>query len=281
MNASECARQVSGTFVLPDTCLKIKELIDDGVSDFAEMAELIQFDPVLSSRILKLANSALYNFPKQIDSVEKALQLLGDEQVYNLVVAYSAAETFAKVRVDVIDLERFWEQSIYCALIAKFLYQTLNIKGNDPIYLSGLLHNLGELVMVEVAPELTQKVALQVTGKMPWQRQREVFGFTYLECTTELMKCWQLPSSLYKPFNDIDRDSIDVVNTLRMVMHVAYSLSFAVTHPEHYNLTDLLAPAVLERLNLDEEQLQAAEDFAFMAGVSIIALFHPEQVAAI
>ena len=121
MNAAAYAAQVGDVFVLPDTCLKIKQIIDNKISDLDEIAELISLDPSLASRLLKLANSALYNFPSQVDSVSKAVLLLGEVQVYNLVVAYGATEAFATVKPEALDLDRFREQSIHCALIAKFL----------------------------------------------------------------------------------------------------------------------------------------------------------------
>ena len=116
MNAAECALQVGEIFALPDTCLKIKEIIDDEISDIEEIAALISYDPVLSSKLLRLANSALYNFPKQVETVQKAVQVLGDAQVYNLVVASGVADAFSQLKPDVIALDKFWEHSINSAL---------------------------------------------------------------------------------------------------------------------------------------------------------------------
>ena len=92
MSAFEYARKVGDVFVLPDTCLKIKEVIDNKISNLDEISEIICLDPALASRLLKLANSALYNFPNPVDSVSKAVLLLGETQVYNLVVAYGSTE---------------------------------------------------------------------------------------------------------------------------------------------------------------------------------------------
>jgi len=92
VSAFEYARKVGDVFVLPDTCLKIKEVIDNKISNLDEISEIICLDPALASRLLKLANSALYNFPNPVDSVSKAVLLLGETQVYNLVVAYGSTE---------------------------------------------------------------------------------------------------------------------------------------------------------------------------------------------
>ncbi len=281
VNAAEYARQVSEVFVLPETCLKIKEIIDSHVSDIDEIAELIQFDPVLSSRLLKLANSALYSFPQQVDSVEKAVLLLGENQVYNLVVAYGAAEAFGSIDSGLIDLEVFWEQSIYCALIAKFLGTALDVRPQEPLYLAGLLHNLGELVVLSVEPDKLIAANQLHKGETPWQRQRHVLGFTYTQCTVELMRCWQLPDSLSRPLRFISNDDASKGTVTQRILHVAAALACAVTKPNQFQLDELINQDVRHALNITDDQLAEAKEFAFVAGVAIMAVFNEAAVTTL
>ncbi len=275
MNAADYAAQVSDVFVLPDTCLKIKQIIDNKISDLDEIAELISLDPSLASRLLKLANSALYNFPSQVDSVSKAVLLLGEVQVYNLVVAYGATEAFATVKPEALDLDRFWEQSIHCALIAKFLAHKLAVRPNEPVYLSGLLHNIGELVVVQVAPDLAAKCQEFKRKQLPWLLQQQVLGFSFVECSIALMNVWQLPENIQEPLRHINEPELRSNNQIGLIMHISAQLALLNTATDKFELADLLKPHALELLGLTKKDLDEARDFAFLEGLAILSLLNP------
>lgn len=275
MNAAECALQAGEIFALPDTCLKIKQIIDNDVSDIDEIAELISYDPVLSSKLLKLANSALYNFPRQVESVQKAVQVLGDKQVYNLVVASGAAEAFAKLQPNVIALDRFWEHSINTGLIAKHLAAHLGVKRDEPIYLSGLLHNLGELVVVQVKPDIARICSHYHKGKKPWLKQQELLGFTYADCTVELLKHWQLPDRVIHPLKQLNQPEYSSANKIGLILHLASCLALSEANADVFQLYDLVDKEIMEVLGLSKEDLHDASSFAFLEGMSILSLLNP------
>ncbi len=275
MNAAECALQVGEIFALPDTCLKIKEIIDDKISDIEEIAALISYDPVLSSKLLRLANSALYNFPKQVETVQKAVQVLGDTQVYNLVVASGAAEAFSRLKPDVIAMDKFWEHSINTALIAKHLAFQLGVKKDEPIYLTGLLHNLGELVVVQVKPEIARICGQYKKGMKPWLKQQELLGFSYADCTVELLKHWQLPERIIQPLKQLNQPEYSPANKISLILHLASCLALSEANPEVFQLHDLVDQQILEVLGLSKDDLRDASSFAFLEGMSILSLLNP------
>ncbi len=275
MNAAECALQVGEIFALPDTCLKIKEIIDDEISDIDEIAELISYDPVLSSRLLRLANSALYQFPRQVDSVQKAVLLLGETQVYNLVVASGAAEAFARLKPDVIPLDKFWEHSIHTALIAKHLAFQLGIKKDEPVYLSGLLHNLGELVVAQTQPDIARICSQLHKGQKPWLKQQQLLGFSYADCSVELLKNWQLPERIIQPLKQLNQPEFSAGNKVSLILHLASCLALTEANRDLFTLHDLVDKQILEVLALSKEDLHDASSFAFLEGMSILSLLNP------
>jgi len=276
VSAFEFARQVGDVFVLPDTCIKIKEVIDNKISGLDEIAEIIALDPTLASRLLKLANSALYNFPNSVDSVSKAVLLLGETQVYNLVVAYGSAEAFAKAPTDVIDLERFWEISIHAALIAKFLGTVVGVKQNEPLYLSGLLHNIGELVVAEVNPDVARLCANYKKGVLPWMRQQELLGFSYADCSVALLKLWRLPDTLIDPLNYLNSPQLQPNNKFVQVLHVAARLSLLNAAFGQFELEDLIDKQIINSLGLKRRDIDEARAFASLEGMSILSLLNPK-----
>ena len=89
MQALQYAQSVADLFALPEGYLRVKQLMDSDTASLDEVADVILLDPVLTSKLLKLANSAIYSLPYQVESVSKALLVLGKTQVYNLVVTTS------------------------------------------------------------------------------------------------------------------------------------------------------------------------------------------------
>lgn len=276
VSAFEFVRQVGDVFVLPDTCLKIKEVIDNKISNLDEIAEIISLDPALASRLLKLANSALYNFPNPVDSVSKAVLLLGETQVYNLVVAYGSTEAFSKTPAHVIDLERFWEISIHAALIAKFLGAVVGIKQSEPLYLSGLLHNIGELVVVEVNPDVARLCAHYKKGVLPWMRQQELLGFSYADCSVALLKLWRLPDSLIDPLNYLNSPQLQPKNKVVQVLHLASRLSLLNAAFGQFEMEDLVDQQIVSGLGLKRRDIDEARAFASLEGMAILSLLNPK-----
>lgn len=277
MNAFDFTRQVGDVFVLPDTCLKIKEVIDNKISNLDEIAELISLDPPLASRLLKLANSALFNFPNPVDTVSKAVLLLGQTQVYNLVVAYGTTEAFRRTPADVVDLERFWEISIHCALISKYLAGVIGFKQNEPLYISGLLHNIGELVVVEVKPDIARICGHYQPKVMPWQRQQELLGFSYSDCSVALLKIWGLPESITEPINYLNTPQLQPTSKKVQILHIASRLALLNASMGLFEFLDLVDMNIVNDMGLTRSILEEARAYASLEGMSILSLLNPKS----
>ena len=84
MNALEYAQQANGSFALPDACFKIKALMEDDDSTIEDFANVISVDPSMTSRLLQIANSAIYSFPGEISTISRAITIIGTQAIYNL-----------------------------------------------------------------------------------------------------------------------------------------------------------------------------------------------------
>jgi HD-like signal output (HDOD) protein len=115
--------------------VRIPSILDDGKSDLEDISRFIKLDPSLSSKLLRLANSPLFRFESQIDSLAKAINIIGGEALYNLVMAETASSIFEHFSSDVIDLRKFWLQSIYAALVAKHLAKIVNMTGSERFFI--------------------------------------------------------------------------------------------------------------------------------------------------
>ncbi|MDR6982871.1 HD-like signal output (HDOD) protein [Rheinheimera pacifica] len=275
MKALQYAQNVSDLFALPEGYLRVKELMDSDTASLDEVADVILLDPVLTSKLLKLANSAIYSLPYQVESVSKALLVLGKTQVYNLVLSIGIASACSKVDTSAIDLERFWEQSINAALIAKHLAQCCEIKPTDRFYVAGLLHNIGELAVLQNDAGQAYSCQEYSAEQRPWQIQQSKLGFTYAECGAELLHLWHLPDSIVEPVALQHSTRFDQKNKAQLIIYLAVRLALANQHPEMYSTKQLVDPFVLELLNLTQPDIIRAIDFCNTEGLFILSVLNP------
>lgn len=275
MKALQYAQSVADLFALPEGYLRVKQLMDSDTASLDEIADVILLDPVLSSKLLKLANSAIYSLPFQVESVSKALLVLGKTQVYNLVLSIGIASACSKVDTSAIDLERFWEQSINAALIAKFIAQQCQLKPADRYYVAGLLHNIGEMVVLNHNAQQANQCQQYSAEIRPWQLQQNQLEFTYAECGAELLHLWQLPDSIVEPVALQHSSRFDPKNKAQLVIHLAVRLALANQHPDIYNTRQLVDPFVLELLNLTQQDIIRAIDFCNTEGLFLLSVLNP------
>lgn len=275
MDAIDYAEKASEIFVLSDSFIRIKELIDDEASTIDDIADVILLDPALSGTILKLANSSFFNYPGKIDTISKAVLVLGITEVYNLVIAYFTTKAFKPINAPAEFLEDFWERSVDCALIIKYLGFSLQIQNAERLFILGLLHNLGELVMQQFLPDEVASVGGVSSSELPWQKQHEVLGFTYAECTGELLKLWQLPYSLIEPIRFQDEEdfefSTDETKLLYMAKRIMLLNHQCNTHQQELVIGD----GKMAELELEQDIITSANNFCDLERLGILAVLNP------
>lgn len=275
MNALQYAQNVVELFSLPDSYFRVRELMESDTASLDDIAEVILLDPVLTSKLLKLANSAIYRLPYQVDSVSKALLVLGKNQVYNLILSIGISSACSQVNTSAIDLERFWEQSVNAALIARYLAAHLGIKHADRAYVAGLLHNIGELVVAQQQPDLARDCQQYTTEIKPWQQQEKVLGFNYAACGAELLNLWQLPDAIVEPVALQHNCQFTVRSNEELVVNLAVRLALANQHPELYSIKTLVDPFLLDLLQLTQADLLKAIDFCNTEGLFVLSVLNP------
>ncbi len=272
----DIARVASESFALPEICVRIRSMLDDGQSDLDDIGKLIALDPALTSKLLKLANSPLFRFESQIDSLAKAINIIGGEALYNLVMAETASSAFEHFSSDVIDLKRFWLQSIYAALVAKHLAKIVRVRGSERFFLLGLMHNLGELLVAVQAPDMAIKCSQYDKKTSPWQLQQQILGFNYAMCSAKLLEFWQLPSQLHLPVLNLHNENQALKDKDVAIVYTAVRAAIAMAEDRLYSASQLVTPLVLKYLKINEEDLQDAVKFASMEAHGVLSIINPK-----
>ena len=183
---------------LPDVYLRLKDILDNPDFAMAEVAIAISQDPSITLRLLRIVNSSLYGFATKIDSVSRAITMLGTQQVHDLVLATSVAEAFKGMSSEIMDLQKFWMRSVYCAVASRQLAHLCGGCDKERVFVAGLLHDIGHLIMYRARPSLAQQVIVTAreNNKPLYLVERALFGFDYAWTGSKLMREWSIPTSL-------------------------------------------------------------------------------------
>lgn len=275
MNAIEYAERAHEIFVLSDSFIRIKELIDSESSTIDDISEVILLDPALAGTILKLANSSFFNYPGKIDTISKAVLVLGITEVYNLVIAYFTTEAFKNIEAEPDYLDDFWQKSVDCALMVKFIGCHLKLPNAERLFILGLLHNLGELVIKQFSPQELLQCSVNNINEPPWTKQQQIMGFTFGECTAELLKLWRLPYNLMEPIRFQDDENLDLASDETRLLFIAKRVMTVNSLFPGKSYTVMLAEEQLGSLNIDEELLNQAVNYCDMERLGILSMLNP------
>jgi HD-like signal output (HDOD) protein len=185
---------------LPDIVIHINDAIRNPNCTATLLAGIINKDSNLTARLLKLVNSAVYSFPLPIQSIGRAVTIVGLRQLSSLAVATAVTSTFKNIPPEIIDMKSFWKHSLACGTICRLLASyKKNIHNNTESYfLAGLLHDIGRLVIYQYFPMLAQEALSQAQSNPHLLREVEpkLFGDDHTELGNILIQQWRLPSIL-------------------------------------------------------------------------------------
>jgi HD-like signal output (HDOD) protein len=279
MNVRDYAVNAGDVFVLPEAVIRIKQLIDDDATSMDDIAEVINYDPATMSQVLKISNSALYKFPNTITTVTKAIQVIGTRSIYDLVLAYGVANAFKNINPNVVDLENFWEKSVSCALLCRYLAEEVGLKEPEKLFVCGLLHNLGELVLVQLNPEIASQCASTSSDNTPLMMQKAQLGFSYADISSELLKLWGIPLEIAKIVSKTHISEHIAQNKEEKIIQLAYLLSLNNVNSENYLKLQGITEDMYESLDINLESINNALDFSNLQLMSALALFSPSSFA--
>ena len=179
---------------LPGVYLRVKHVIDDPDTSPQDLSKVIAMDPGMTARVLRLVNSAFWGLGGQIESVSRAVTLLGMLHVHDVVLATSVALTFNKIAPARMDVPRFWRNCVFRALAANALARKAELTDLERVFVEGLLSDVGHMLLFQHAPELAAQ-ALELAHGQPVELprlERELIGCDYADVGAALARAWGL-----------------------------------------------------------------------------------------
>jgi HD-like signal output (HDOD) protein len=219
----------------PPAAARIIELADDPESVASDLAEALSTDPALAARVLRVANSAYYSLGAPVDSIDRAVSVLGRRRVRDLVVGVSAVYAFENCPIDGAVLREFWSHSVCCGVLAAEIARVGRPRLTESAFCAGLLHDLGELVLRMRAPDAARRVLQDVAasnGSLTIaEAEQSVLGYSHMEVGEALAHQWRLPRSLAESLAYHHRPlAAGAFRELVGTVHIANSLAVLVEH---------------------------------------------------
>lgn len=182
----------------PDVWLRLNDVLQDSSASASDMAEVAARDPALTSKVLKVVNSPFYGFPARVDTLSRAITILGVNELFNIITSITVAKVFTEVPNALVRPETFWRHSLCTALAARRVAKRARILHPERLYIAGLLHDIGSLLLYRKFPEKAAAALLASNGneEVLYSVETDLFGFNHAQVGAEVMRLWNLPPHL-------------------------------------------------------------------------------------
>jgi HD-like signal output (HDOD) protein len=197
-SARDLVKTCTKLYTLPEVYLEVKHVIDDPESTMADLAHAVSIDPAMTATVLKLVNSAFYAMPRKVETISRAVGILGMQAVHDLTLAVSVAQTFSGLHQQVMSMRVFWANSYFSGLAARELARKCFLVDSERMFVEGLLREIGHLILYEQLPEKSEQALRQSaeTGVPIHLVEQALLGFDFTEVGQMLVETWQLPKNL-------------------------------------------------------------------------------------
>ncbi len=196
--AEDLVKGVVKLISLPEIYIRVSQALEDENHNAKQLGDIIGHDPALTARILRIVNSAYYSLTNQVELVSRAVSVIGEDDLRNLVLATSAVDTFKRIPNQLVDIDLFWRHSVHTGIVARLLSKYCNILHGERLFVAGMLHDIGKLVLYFKEPELSQQVLLKAadTDGQLYNAEKEIIGFTHADVGAALIDAWKLSDTL-------------------------------------------------------------------------------------
>ncbi|MDD5286491.1 MAG: HDOD domain-containing protein [Desulfuromonadaceae bacterium] len=188
-------------YSLPLIYERLNQVISHPRSSIYDITKILTEDVGLSSRILRLANSPMFGYYSKIDSIAKAVTIIGTQQLRDMALAVSVMGIFRGIPENLFNMTSFWQHSITCGIIARLLATYRRDANVERFFLAGMLHDVGQLILCTRAPDLVREMIAgsRESGEPHFVIQRSIMGFDHGDVGGELLKQWKIPAIITEP----------------------------------------------------------------------------------
>lgn len=262
-NQTEILKLVEQMPAFPQGVTRVLELASQAECSPKDLVRVVEQDPVMTMKILKLVNSAYFGLSRPINTISHGVIFIGINTIKNLALTIAAIGMLPSRNEAGLDMNRFLLHSLGTAGVAKRLASHMGVPDRDSsdYFISGLLHDFGKVVLAQFkAKDFAKALQLAEDGTRPlYLCEREVLGMDHAEIGGILAESWKLPEPLAQSIRYHHQDRTLTDNRLRDLVYAANQLVHGLSAGASGNLCiEPLPPGIAQRLGTDLSGLQQA-----------------------
>ncbi len=168
--------------VLPGIVSEVQDLLEQASPSIDQLTEIVKKDIIISSKLVFIANSALYRGMEKADSLNAALIRLGIKAASTLISSLVAKDLFASEdeKLNAL-LQRLWMHSFACACLAKRLGEELKMKSADTLFLMGIVHDIGKMLLIKAIADIDSEESFEDSTYLAIHEIHTTFGAVLLK----------------------------------------------------------------------------------------------------
>ena len=241
----------------PGGLLRLSELLKDINSSNRKIVEAISYEPALVAKILRLANSPIYAFEKEVLSVESALSAIGNQMISDIVMLEFGART-VKSGTEQSEAEKnMWVHSMAVAVIAREISQTLGMRGLEEAFICGLLHDFGKFLLLNHDPKGYLEIMTIRDEEAMLKNERHKYGYSHTEVGALVAQRWELHEQICQSI--FDHHNPHLASQPTLIAHII-DVADQIANANGYGIRDEKAETLSEshsvkKLRLDEDAI--------------------------
>lgn len=195
--ATQFIGQMAESVSMPDIYLSLREEITRPEANISDFVDIIETDPVLALRVLRIANSDFFGVSREVKDMHQAISQIGVMQLHDVLLSCLCMRAFSSIPGELLNLREFWQYCVSCGIAARVIAQHSTLPLTNRFFALGLLHEIGHAVMYTREPELSlQALDDSVQNSQNIEMlEKQYLGCDYTEIGTALMQLWHLPEN--------------------------------------------------------------------------------------
>lgn len=250
---------------LPGVVLQVVQATENENVSTAEIEKHLSLDTAITTKLLKVVNSAYFGLPRQIVNVNQTIAILGLHQVRNLVLSIGVLNILTSSSPRVIETQKaYWQNSFAAASAAESIARKRNMERKDieTVFVSGLLRDVGRLFLFTLFTLPYQEVlTASIKNEEPIsETETRILGFTHAELGATLAEKWNFPGVLVDAIRDHDVLPENNISPTAACVHIADHLASELSDPAFVGVKAEIDPRALKVLNFTESDLTALRE---------------------
>jgi len=193
--------ETSTVYSLPYFYERLNEVINHPKTSIDDIAKIITEDQGLTVKLLKLANSPMFGYYAKIESIAKAVTIIGTQPLRDLALAVSVMDIFKNIPEELMNMRSFWRHSISCGAIARNFAIYLHERNVERFFVAGMLHDIGQLILCTSIPDVVSAMIEECKAQESifYEEEKKCLGFDHTDIGAALLSKWKIPTAILDP----------------------------------------------------------------------------------